>query len=52
VVIMWDGLLLVVGESKETIKYHLDDESILVPELDGVRIISGTHHELLQEVPG
>ncbi|KAG9349381.1 hypothetical protein JZ751_027824, partial [Albula glossodonta] len=31
--------------------YHLDDESVLVPELDGVRIVSGTHHELLQEVP-
>uniref|UniRef100_A0A671T924 Vacuolar protein sorting-associated protein 16 homolog n=1 Tax=Sinocyclocheilus anshuiensis TaxID=1608454 RepID=A0A671T924_9TELE len=51
-VVMWDGLLLVVGECKETIQYHLDDDSILVPELDGVRIISGTHHELLQEVPG
>uniref|UniRef100_A0A671K885 Vacuolar protein sorting-associated protein 16 homolog n=1 Tax=Sinocyclocheilus anshuiensis TaxID=1608454 RepID=A0A671K885_9TELE len=51
-VVMWDGLLIVVGECKETIQYHLDDDSILVPELDGVRIISGTHHELLQEVPG
>uniref|UniRef100_A0A8C2K9C7 Vacuolar protein sorting-associated protein 16 homolog n=1 Tax=Cyprinus carpio TaxID=7962 RepID=A0A8C2K9C7_CYPCA len=51
-VVMWDGLLLVVGECKETIQYHLEDDSILVPELDGVRIISGTHHELLQEVPG
>lgn len=51
-VVMWDGLLAVVGECKETIQYHLDDDSILVPELDGVRIISGTHHELLQEVPG
>uniref|UniRef100_A0A8C2BIM8 Vacuolar protein sorting-associated protein 16 homolog n=1 Tax=Cyprinus carpio TaxID=7962 RepID=A0A8C2BIM8_CYPCA len=50
-VVMWDGLLLVVGECKETIQYHLEDDSILVPELDGVRIISGTHHELLQEVP-
>ncbi len=51
-VVMWDRLLIVVGECKETIQYHLDDDSILVPELDGVRIISGTHHELLQEVPG
>ncbi|KAK2888891.1 hypothetical protein Q8A67_014266 [Cirrhinus molitorella] len=51
-VVMWDGLLVVVGECNETIQYHLDDDSILVPELDGVRIISGTHHELLQEVPG
>uniref|UniRef100_A0A9J7ZN93 Vacuolar protein sorting-associated protein 16 homolog n=1 Tax=Cyprinus carpio carpio TaxID=630221 RepID=A0A9J7ZN93_CYPCA len=29
-VVMWDGLLLVVGECKETIQYHLEDDSILV----------------------
>ncbi|TRY82477.1 hypothetical protein DNTS_029961 [Danionella cerebrum] len=51
-VVMWDRLLLVVGECKETIQYHLDSDSILVPEMDVVRIISATHHELLQEVPG
>ncbi|KAJ8255903.1 hypothetical protein COCON_G00197670 [Conger conger] len=51
VVIMWDRHLLVAGECKDTIQYHLDDESVLVPELDGVRIICGTHHELLHEVP-
>uniref|UniRef100_A0A8C1HY65 Vacuolar protein sorting-associated protein 16 homolog n=1 Tax=Cyprinus carpio carpio TaxID=630221 RepID=A0A8C1HY65_CYPCA len=32
-VVMWDGLLIVVGECKETIQYHLDDDSVLVPEL-------------------
>ncbi|XP_076871793.1 vacuolar protein sorting-associated protein 16 homolog isoform X2 [Brachyhypopomus gauderio] len=51
VVIMWDRHLLVAGVCKDTISYHLDDDSVLVPELDGVRIINGTHHELLQEVP-
>ncbi|XP_066522510.1 vacuolar protein sorting-associated protein 16 homolog [Hoplias malabaricus] len=51
VVIMWDQYLLVAGECKDTVSYPLDDVSVLVPELDGVRIISGTHHELLQEVP-
>uniref|UniRef100_A0A4W4FEL3 Vacuolar protein sorting-associated protein 16 homolog n=1 Tax=Electrophorus electricus TaxID=8005 RepID=A0A4W4FEL3_ELEEL len=51
VVIMWDRHLLVVGVCKDTIPYHLDDDSVLVPELDGVRIVNGTHHELLQEVP-
>ncbi|XP_028809833.1 vacuolar protein sorting-associated protein 16 homolog isoform X2 [Denticeps clupeoides] len=51
VVMMWERHLLVAGECKETIQYHLDEESVLVPELDGVRIISSTHHELLQEVP-
>lgn len=52
VVIMWDRLLLVVGECKDTIQYHLDGDSVLVPEMDGVRIINETQHELLQEVPG
>uniref|UniRef100_W5MDE9 Vacuolar protein sorting-associated protein 16 homolog n=1 Tax=Lepisosteus oculatus TaxID=7918 RepID=W5MDE9_LEPOC len=52
VVVMWDRLLLVAGECNETIQYHLDDDSILIPELDGVRIINSTHHEMLQEVPG
>ncbi|KAK1798861.1 hypothetical protein P4O66_007145 [Electrophorus voltai] len=51
VVIMWDRHLLVAGVCKDTIPYHLDDDSVLVPELDGVRIVNGTHHELLQEVP-
>ncbi|XP_062853841.1 vacuolar protein sorting-associated protein 16 homolog isoform X2 [Trichomycterus rosablanca] len=51
VVIMWNRCLLVAGVCKDTISYHLDDDSILVPELDGVRIINATNHELLQEVP-
>lgn len=51
VVIMWDRYLLVAGVCKETIPYHLEDDAVLVPELDGVRIINATHHELLQEVP-
>ncbi|XP_066543432.1 vacuolar protein sorting-associated protein 16 homolog [Amia ocellicauda] len=51
VVLIWDRLLLVAGECNDTIQYHLDEDSVLVPELDGVRIISSTRHELLQEVP-
>ncbi|XP_053493194.1 vacuolar protein sorting-associated protein 16 homolog [Ictalurus furcatus] len=51
VVIMWDRYLLVVGVCKDTIPYHLEDDSVLIPELDSVRIINATNHELLQEVP-
>uniref|UniRef100_A0A8L0DSR5 Vacuolar protein sorting-associated protein 16 homolog n=1 Tax=Oncorhynchus mykiss TaxID=8022 RepID=A0A8L0DSR5_ONCMY len=51
VVIMWDRLLLVAGECTDTIQYTLDEESVCVAELDGVRIIGGSRHELLQEVP-
>uniref|UniRef100_A0A674D238 Vacuolar protein sorting-associated protein 16 homolog n=1 Tax=Salmo trutta TaxID=8032 RepID=A0A674D238_SALTR len=51
VVIMWDRLLLVAGECTDTIQYTLDEESVCVAELDGVRIVGGSRHELLQEVP-
>lgn len=30
----------------------LDEDSYLVPELDGVRIFSRSTHEFLHEVPG
>uniref|UniRef100_A0A3B5MEK5 Vacuolar protein sorting-associated protein 16 homolog n=1 Tax=Xiphophorus couchianus TaxID=32473 RepID=A0A3B5MEK5_9TELE len=47
VVLMWDRLLLVVGSSR----FPLEDQSVLVGELDGVRIIGSISQELLQEVP-
>uniref|UniRef100_A0A4W6G197 Vacuolar protein sorting-associated protein 16 homolog n=1 Tax=Lates calcarifer TaxID=8187 RepID=A0A4W6G197_LATCA len=45
VVLMWDRLLLVAGVCSDT------DPCVLVGELDGVRIVSSTNQELLQEVP-
>lgn len=51
VVLMWDRLLLVAGQCNDTIQYPLDSPCLLVPELDGVRVVSGLHQELLQEVP-
>lgn len=33
------------------LRFSLDDQCVLVGEMDGVRIISSTNHELLQEVP-
>uniref|UniRef100_A0A3B3R9I6 Vacuolar protein sorting-associated protein 16 homolog n=1 Tax=Paramormyrops kingsleyae TaxID=1676925 RepID=A0A3B3R9I6_9TELE len=53
VVIMWEKYLLFLALVVLNLLfgYNLDNESVLVPELDSVRIISGTHHELLQEVP-
>uniref|UniRef100_A0A1A7XRE5 Vacuolar protein sorting-associated protein 16 homolog n=1 Tax=Iconisemion striatum TaxID=60296 RepID=A0A1A7XRE5_9TELE len=51
VVLMWDRLLLVVGVCNDTIQFPLEDQSVLVGELDGVRIISSASQELLQEVP-
>lgn len=33
-------------------RFVLDEDSYLVPELDGVRILSRTSHEFLHEIPG
>lgn len=51
VVLMWDRLLLVAGQCNDTIQFPLDSRCVLVPELDGVRVLSGLQQELLQEVP-
>ncbi|XP_017296422.1 vacuolar protein sorting-associated protein 16 homolog [Kryptolebias marmoratus] len=51
VVLMWERLLLVVGVCNDTIQFPIEEQSVLVGELDGARIISSTHQELLQEVP-
>lgn len=34
------------------LRFVLDEDSYLVPELDGVRIFSRSSHEFLHEVPG
>uniref|UniRef100_A0A8C3C4X7 Vacuolar protein sorting-associated protein 16 homolog n=1 Tax=Cairina moschata TaxID=8855 RepID=A0A8C3C4X7_CAIMO len=51
VVMAWDRQLMVVGNSTECIQFVLDEDSYLVPELDGVRILSRTSHEFLHEIP-
>ncbi|XP_062491531.1 vacuolar protein sorting-associated protein 16 homolog, partial [Pezoporus occidentalis] len=51
VVVAWDRQLLVAGSSSECIQFVLDEDSFLVPELDGVRILSRSSHEFLQEIP-
>ncbi|NXM24828.1 VPS16 protein, partial [Oxyruncus cristatus] len=51
VVVAWERQLMVVGNSSECIRFVLDEDSHLVPELDGVRILSRTSHEFLHEIP-
>ncbi|KAM8905162.1 vacuolar protein sorting-associated protein 16 homolog [Spinachia spinachia] len=51
VVLMWDRLLTVVGICQDTIQFPIEDQCVLVGEMDGVRVISSTNQELLQEVP-
>ncbi|XP_032879449.1 vacuolar protein sorting-associated protein 16 homolog [Amblyraja radiata] len=48
---IWDKLLFIAGRAEETIKFYLDEDVHLVPEIDGVRIISSNAHEFLHEVP-
>ncbi|XP_066488126.1 vacuolar protein sorting-associated protein 16 homolog [Tiliqua scincoides] len=51
VVMAWDRRLLVAGNTEQCIQYPLDEDSYLVPELDGVRIFSRLAHEFLHEIP-
>ncbi|XP_070536133.1 vacuolar protein sorting-associated protein 16 homolog [Ptychodera flava] len=47
----WENLLLMVGPDKDWVKYNMDTEVHLVPELDGLRIIGRYTHDFLQRVP-
>nr|XP_036873224.1 vacuolar protein sorting-associated protein 16 homolog [Manis javanica] len=51
VVVAWERRLMVVGDAPESIQFVLDEDSYLVSELDGVRIVSHSTHEFLHEVP-
>ncbi|PSN30635.1 Vacuolar protein sorting-associated protein 16 [Blattella germanica] len=47
----WDNLLLVIGRQGDDIGYSYDSAIKLVPEMDGVRILSTYSHEMIQKVP-
>lgn len=49
----WGSLLLLVGRRTpvDTISYSYDAPVHLVPEMDGVRVVGASVHELLQRVP-
>ncbi|KAG8558628.1 hypothetical protein GDO81_017071 [Engystomops pustulosus] len=51
IVVLWDKILLVGGCAKENILFPLDEETFMVSELDGVRLISHSTHEFLHEIP-
>ncbi|XP_062991766.1 vacuolar protein sorting-associated protein 16 homolog [Elgaria multicarinata webbii] len=51
VVMAWERRLLVAGNAEQCIQYPLEEDSYLVPELDGVRIFSCSTHEFLHEIP-
>lgn len=51
VVCSWNSTIMVVGRTAETIVYTYDGPVHLVTEIDGVRVLSGTSHEMIQKVP-
>ncbi|RHZ79068.1 hypothetical protein Glove_152g21 [Diversispora epigaea] len=51
VVLYWDKIVLMVGPFGDWIKYSYDDSIYLIPEVDGVRVISSDKCEFLQKVP-
>eukprot|EP00002_Diphylleia_rotans_P004919 TRINITY_DN1382_c0_g2_i1.p1 TRINITY_DN1382_c0_g2~~TRINITY_DN1382_c0_g2_i1.p1 ORF type:complete len:828 (-),score=186.60 TRINITY_DN1382_c0_g2_i1:1462-3921(-) len=51
VIMYWDKILLMVGPHGHWIKYTYEQPLVLVPEVDGVRIVSAEKTEFLQRVP-
>ncbi|KAH6780752.1 vacuoleless1 [Perilla frutescens var. hirtella] len=51
VLLYWDDMLLMVGPYGDPVRYIYDEPIILIPECDGVRILSNTNMEFLHRVP-
>lgn len=51
VVAVWQEYVLLVGVNKEVSRFDYDSQVHMVLEIDGVRLISQTSHDLLQRVP-
>ncbi|XP_015182776.1 PREDICTED: vacuolar protein sorting-associated protein 16 homolog [Polistes dominula] len=51
VICSWNSTVMVVGRSAETIVYTYDGPVYLIPEIDGVRVLSNSSHEMIQKVP-
>ncbi|RAL48115.1 hypothetical protein DM860_018134 [Cuscuta australis] len=51
ILLYWDDMLLMVGPYGDPVHYIYDEQVRLIPECDGVRILSGTSMEFLHRVP-
>lgn len=51
VLLYWEETLLMVGPYGDSVRYPYDEPLVLVPECDGVRILSNSSMEFLQRVP-
>eukprot|EP00842_Homolaphlyctis_polyrhiza_P005915 jgi/Hompol1/6324/HPOL_001083-RA len=52
VLLHWEDTILMVGPSGDWIKYAYDGVVHIVTEIDSARIITNTHCEILERVPG
>ncbi|ODM96537.1 Vacuolar protein sorting-associated protein 16 [Orchesella cincta] len=51
VVISWDTTLVLVNLAGESISFSMDSQFALIPEIDCVRVVGNTTHEIIQKVP-
>eukprot|EP00249_Psilotum_nudum_P017159 c26189_g1_i1 orf=274-2796(+) len=51
VLLYWEETLLMVGPYGDSVKYTYEEPLVLIPECDGVRILSNSYMECLQRVP-
>lgn len=51
VLLYWEDMLVMVGPYGDSVKYFYDEPVVLIPECDGVRILSNSNMEFLQRVP-
>lgn len=51
ILLYWDDVLLMVGPINDAVSYFYDEPAILIPECDGVRILTNSSMEFLQRVP-
>ncbi|KAI4999587.1 hypothetical protein ZWY2020_004176 [Hordeum vulgare] len=51
VLLYWSEVLLMVGPNGDPVQYNYDEPVMLIPECDGVRILSNSSMEFLHRVP-
>ncbi|KAL9422952.1 hypothetical protein AB3S75_035103 [Citrus x aurantiifolia] len=51
VLLYWNDMLVMVAPQAEPVQYFYDEPLVLIPECDGVRILSNSSMEFLQRVP-
>ena len=51
IVVTYPSILLIVGINGDSNIYTYDPAIFLIPEMDGVRVLTNSYHELIQKVP-